>query len=507
MGTGRPGCLPPYVSEFLGMRRNITRTSFQVLLASLIVLAGCRHEVPPMEPVPDRATPRWVLLPPDDDTFFHGVGSAPIGLDPARDREAALENARQALLSDIQARLADYLQPWRAVSFDTGRVVWDAFASVLDDVDPFDTYYDGRRRQYWCYLRLAAGDLEAILEQRRNAMAPRARRHLDEARDRKRRGELVRAIQEAVAAYSYCCGPEGLFMAGRVEGAAIRTEVEDLLGGLLDDVLVVKVDGPEQCRGSGLHDTRLVVEAIQPSRQKVLVGLPIAFRFIRGTGQIGPAGVTDDQGRASVELQALNPRISPVEIDASLDVNALLRRARLDPLPGSAWKGLPIPGVPFVITLVPPRLLLANIERGGTGGGRAAVIVAELADALRRQGIDVQEADVDYLVNPQVFEKVERGEDPGVVDGVDLIGVVAISLERIRKEKGQYQDVLYGEGTAVFRLFDLERRALVIDVRMEREVSGFSAGDVERNFFLQCMDELRTRVVDTLTEQPFFGRP
>ncbi len=469
------------------------------------MLVACHHEVPIEEPVADRATPGWVLLPPDDDDYFHGVGSAPRGLDPEQDRAAARADAQAALLHDIQQRLGNYLDRWPVVSRDVERVVWDAFAQVLEEVPPADTYYDSRRRQYWCYLRLSLSDLHSTLMERLETMAPRARKHLEQAQLRNQKGQFVRAIREAVAAYAYCAGPEGLFMPGIASGGALRDEVEDLLEGLLEDVMVAKVEGPHQCRGSGLRDTRLVVQVLQPSRQKALERVPVAFRFIRGMGEVDPSAVTDEKGRASAQIHALNPRVSPVTIEVKLDVNRLLEWERLQPLPEAAWVRLPVPGVTFDITLVPPRLLLANIERGGTGGGRGAVIVAELADAFRKQGIDVQEADVDYLVNPEVFEKVERGEDPGEVPDADLIGVVAISLDRIRKQKGQYQDVLYGEGTALFRLYDLERHAVVIDVRMDREVSGFSAGDVERNFFLQSMDELRTRVIDTLTEQPFLG--
>ncbi len=487
------------------MARNTFCRSLPVLFVGVVAFAACHHEPVPAEPVADRATPRWVLLPPDDDTYFHGVGSAPMGIDPAWDQKAALDNARLALLADIRTRFASFLGAWHALSDDVDAVVWDTFAGELDGIVPVDTYYDSRRRQYWCYLRLPTQDLHTLIERRGDSLAPRARKHMREAEARRRHGELPRAIQEAAAAYAYCAGPEGLFMEGDHPGIALRDEVVDLLTGLLEDVAIAKVEGPTRCRGSGLRDTRLLVRVVQPSRQRPLEGVPVAFRFTRGSGQVDPVAITDDDGLATAQLQALNPRVSPVEIVASLDMNAMLKKARVAPLPASAWDRLAIPNVPFVITLIPPRILLANIERGGTGGGRGAIIVGELADALRAQGIEVQQADVEYLVNPVVFEKVEKGEDPGPVPDVDLIGVVAISLDRIRKEKGQYQDVLYGEGTAVFRLFDLERHVLVMDVHMDREVSGFSAGDVERNFFLQSMDELRTRVIDELTEHPFFG--
>ena len=180
------------------------------------------------------------------------------------------------------------------------------------------------------------------------------------------------------------------------------------------------------------------------------------------------------------------------------DPQGLLAAARLPALSDEALSFLVLPSLSFSVTLEAPRLLLTHIERGGNGGNRSALVLAELVEAFRNKGLTVKDASVEMLVNPEVFYKVEQGQDPGDLMETDLVGVFLVNLTGIRKEKGRYQDVLYGMGEALFRLYDLERNVLRMDIRLPQEVTGFSQMDVERNFFLQATDEMRDRVLGEL---------
>lgn len=474
-------------------------------LMLLLLLSACiarKAGTDAVVAVNDRPPPIWIRITPEDPGYFHGIGFVAESQDLNADYAAAANKARENMLEDITGNLK---RGAGARVSDRGvfaRLAWDGVLSELQQMPPQDVYLEAHKHRVWAYVRVGQAELGQLLERRKGPLEAKARKSISQAESYLQSGNLVDALREQVAALHRLAGPEGFSIKGSGD-SLLRQEVEQNLVNMLAKVKLTALSGPEGGPPSVLREIPLVLEARRADDNQPLSRFPVAFHFSRGEGSITPAALTDSQGRASARLEAVDPRISPAEVTAMPDLQALLTSLHLTPLPDSVLEPLPQPNARFSFNLSPPRMILTHFERGGTGGNRSALVVNELAEAFRSQGMQVREPDVALLVNPDVFQKVEAGRDPGNVDETDFIGVLSISLNQIKSSRGKYQTVMTGEGTAIFRLYDMSRHLLVMDINMNQAVTGFSQGDAERNFFLQSMDELRSRVLDRLAEDPF----
>lgn len=485
-----------------------TRCRGPLFLLLLSLLSACIARNPGTEgvvPINDRPPPIWLRIVPDDAGYFHGIGMVPQSNDPVADQSLAAGRARESMVVEILASLKrTYLNEVPDPTlFD--RLAWDGLLLELEQLPPQDVYLEAHKRRLWVYVRVGRAELQQILDRRRVQLEPKARKSLGQADALWQSGNLVEALREQLAALHRVAGPEGLQMKGNAS-PLLRLEIEQGLSRMLSKVTLMRFSGPSGGYPSTLTETPLVVQATRSDDNTPIRAFPVAFRFSKGEGSVTPTGLTDASGQFSGVIQSVDPRVSPAEVLATPDLQALLAASKLTTLPETAFEKLSMPGARFHFTLNPPRMLLTHIERGGTGGNRSSLVINELAEAFRGQGMLVRDASVGFLVNPEAFRRVEGGKDPGDVPETDYVGVVSISLDKVKAQKGRYQTILTGEGVALFRLYDLSRRLLVMDVRMEQAVSGFSQGDIERNFFLQSMDELRARVIDQLAEDPFHLR-
>ncbi|MFM7200902.1 MAG: hypothetical protein ACKO6N_08945 [Myxococcota bacterium] len=455
-------------------------------------------------PITDRAPPIWLRVIPEEPGFFHGVGFTSQSNDPAADQKQAALRAREAMVGEITSSLKRSLSGNGIEPGMWERLSWEGVLTDLEQLTPADVYLEQHKHRVWAYVKVGRADLQQLLERRKGQLEGRARKHVAQAETFWQAGQLVEALREQLAALHRLAGPEGLMISSG--GTLLRVEVERGLSRMLDRLTLSRVAGPDGGHPSQLRDVPLVLKATRKDDNTPLVKLPVAFRFTRGAGSVTPTGLTDGSGQVSAQLFSVDPRVSPAEVLASPDLQALLTASKLTPLPDTVLDPLKLPAAAFTFTLNPPRLLLTHIERGGTGGARSSLVINELGEAFRQQGITVSDASVSLLVNPETFQKVETGKPIGPISEADFIGVVSISLERIKPQKGRYQTVFTGEGLALFRLYDVTRSMLIMDIRMNQSVSGFSKGDVERNFFLQSMDELRTKVMDQLAEDPLHMR-
>lgn len=455
-------------------------------------------------PITDRAPPIWLRVIPEEPGFFHGVGFTAQSNDPAADQKQAALRAREAMVGEITSSLKRSLSNNGIEARLWERLSWEGVLADLEQIPPTDVYLEQHKHRLWAYVKVGRADLQQLLERRKVQLEGRARKHIAQAELFWQSGQLVEALREQLAALHRLAGPEGLMIASG--GSLLRVEVERGLARMLERLTLARMAGPEGGHPSQLRDVPLVVKATRRDDNTPLVKLPVAFRFTRGAGSVTPTGLTDGAGQVSAQLFSVDPRVSPAEVLASPDLQALLTASKLTPLPDAVLDALQLPAAAFTFSLNPPRLLLTHIERGGTGGARSSQVINELGEAFRQQGITVSDASVSLLVNPETFQKVETGKPIGLISEADFIGVISISLERIKPQKGRYQTVFTGEGLALFRLYDVTRSMLIMDIRMEQSVSGFSKGDVERTFFLQSMDELRTKVLDQLAEDPLHMR-
>lgn len=472
-----------------------------------LLLAACIPASRPLNegvvPIAERPPPSWMRTTPDDPDSYHGVGYVPQGLDPAVDARLAADKAREALLGDIQAGLRRAMvgQPGEAL---LTRIAWDFLTQELSLIAPKDLFPEPHKKRVWAYVTLKRDELAQLLERRRTQLEPRARKHMALAQDAMNNRAWAEALREQLSALHRVCGPEGVLMRG-TNLPLLREEVEAGLNRMLLEIRVSRVSGPEAGDLASLRLNPLVVQVLR-SGGEPLSRLPVAFRFSKGEGSVTPTALTDSSGTASASLFSVDPRISPAEVMATVDLQGLLGLARLTPLPDVVLEGLSLDSARFSVTLSPPRMLLSHVERGGTGGNRSRQVMDELAEAFRKQGITVRDASVNMLVNPEVFRQVELAKDPGEVKDIDYIGVLVIALDKVTATKGKYQTVLTGTGLASFRLYDLAGKSVAIDVTMPQSVTGFSQGDIERNFFLHALDELRARVLDELAEAPLLMR-
>lgn len=452
--------------------------------------------------VNDRPAPMWIRITPEDPGYYHGIGFVPETQDITADCNAAALKAREAMIDDITSNLKRGLGSKLPDQQLFSRLAWDGVLADLQQTAPQEIYVEAHKHRVWAYVRVGQAELGQLLDRRKAQLEPKARRSIQQADGLWQSGNLVEALKEQLAALHRLAGPEGLTIKGNSD-PLLRNDVELGLVRMLGKVQFTAISGPDGGPPSVLRETPLVVEVRRADDNQPLARFPVAFRFTRGEGSITPTALTDAQGRVSAQLQAVDPRISPAQVLASPDLQALLTSSHLTPLPDSVFEPMPLPSARFTLELSPPRMILTHFERGGTGGNRSTLAINELAEAFRAQGMQVREADVELLVNPEVFQKVEAGRDPGNVSDTDFVGVVSISLDQVKQSKGKYQTVLTGAGTALFRLYDMSDHTLVMDIRMQQSVTGFSQGDMERNFFLQSMDELRSRVLDQLAEDPF----
>lgn len=472
-----------------------------------LLLAACIPAAKPLSdgvvPIAERPPPAWMRATPDDPDSYHGVSYVPQGMDPTVDARLAADKAREALLADVQAGFRRGLagQPAEAI---VPRIAWDFLAQELSILTPKDTFPEPHKKRVWAYVTLKRDDLAQMLERRRSQLEPRARKHVLAAQEALNNKAWADALREQLSALHRVSGPEGVLMRGTTL-PLLRDEIEAELNRMLLEIRVSKVSGPEAGDLTSLRLNPLMVQVLRTGGEP-LARLPVAFRFSKGEGSVTPTAQTDPTGRASASLFSVDPRISPAEVLATVDVQGLLGMAKLTPLPDAALLNLTLDGARFSVTLNPPRMLLSHIERGGTGGNRSRQVVDELSEVFRKQGLTVRDASVNMLVNPEVFRLVEAGKDPGDVKDIDYIGVLVIALDKVTATKGKYQTVLTGAGVASFRLYDLSSKSTPIDVTMLQSVTGFSQGDIERNFFLQALDELRSRVLDELAETPLLMR-
>lgn len=486
-------------------RQLLRWASWVIGLALTFSVACAGRSASPGEPVANQA-PTWTYRKPDNPDLLLGLGRAPFAGDRKRARETALALARDDLLKSVKVttrrwvhQRSDLPDP-QLIDATWEHTLWDRQEEVLAQLATEAWYEEADRGRIWVLLTVDRATFEEELGRFADRIPKAIEGSLGKADAARRKQNLPQEIAAVGAALVIVAGPEGLTVASpRDPHRLLRQDVEDRLRAALGGVRVVP-ESPPSSLPPGTVDVALVARAEDPSGGAL--SIPLQFAFSQGEGVLGDASGPDNKGRSTAHLVGVGPRDPRIVIRVSPDLARMVDgsdvEGRLIERATAAWD---LPYADLEIEVIPIRLLLTYIERGGAGGQRGALLVDELGAAFTAAGAELVVPNMQTLLKAELFETLARGAAvPQSVSfpDVDLIGVAMVELSA-HTTQGRAPEMHAASGTGSFRLYDPAEQRYLLEVSTgPLSFSGFSQTDAERGFFFQASDRLRDRVIEEI---------
>jgi len=479
-----------------------TRLWMAVLLGTAILgpFPGCGGRRLSSGTVIEEGAPTWTKIRPENEQMRHGIANAPLTVDLEASQDAAIDAARHDLCLHLRRWLLLHTVLPSGQNADGENMGWEAtdwgvFEETLPDVTVEALFVDHQFGHVWAHVTLPLERLKTHLKLREARVLAEATQHMNAADMARRTRGWSEVLRELTIAFAVASGPEGLRVESR-SGDLLRVETTRRLQRLVERLEVRRLIGIDAARSGRQRDAFLMVQARHRQTRMGLGGIPIVFSFEEGGGSLSAVPLTAESGRTRAEITYLRGRTNPTVVEATLDLARLLMLSGRPPLPEETLALITLPRAYFPIELSAPRVVLMQVARGGAY--QDAQLLTDLTQILEEGGAMVTQPTVDMLSNPIIFTQVERGENPGDVDQIDLVGVIVLDLEDVQGKRGRRGGVRYGAGHALFRLFDLNLDELVGDIQIEGESAGFSNADVQQSFFRQAAQDLKVRVEATL---------
>jgi hypothetical protein len=253
--------------------------------------------------------PSWLNEYPADPRYYIGVGSA-LKSDDASYQQAARESALAELISQIEVNVSTTMEFLEQEQDESYENFFSAFTQTqarktIEDYEIVDSYDDGS--EFWMYIRLSKSDYERRLQEKMSIAKRSATTALKDGSQAFASGDYELALSSFTNGLADIAPYIDRPMEVNYEGQNIDLFAE-LRSNLRDVVALYRIvdsGGPTagQVGKSGESPFKLRLEYKDSGNP--VEGVPIGFRFIRGSGDFSSAVLTNSEDEVSVELNKI----------------------------------------------------------------------------------------------------------------------------------------------------------------------------------------------------------
>lgn len=277
--------------------------------------------------------PQWILQHPNEEGFYHGVGSSNMNYNPEDYIQVAKKNALSDLTGAISVKISsntvfkqiednnNYIQEFES----------DIRVSMQDELEGFellDSWTDTKTKKYWVYYRLSKQKYADIKRQKLERAKKLSKKFYEEARTKTKEGDVQNALilfsKSIDAIKNHLDDDLSVFTSeGPVElSTAIHKGIQDLYGNI--SFFSQRPEINITVLSSSDEKLPLATSYQLNGRKTRHAGIPIHFHFTKGDGVVSKRLVSDAEGKMNARISKMISKEKHQEITASLDIDFLI---------------------------------------------------------------------------------------------------------------------------------------------------------------------------------------
>ena len=335
------------------------------LLLGMVLVTG----VAPQAEQTDQP-PSWVSRRPSADAYFVGIGVAPREDDLGASRDRALKYA----LGDIAAQIeTDVLSETRLEDVEDAESLEQRYhaeittmvSGRLEGVEIVDTW-EGRSN-CWAYARLSRDAFHRLRQERIDRARLLALELYTEAEDQLAAGGTAAALSlyvQALVPLGQCLG-DPLEATHRGDTLVLRAQVPLGIQTLVSSLRLeaAPVDSPLK-QGANIDVPLQVVahEEDAAGSRRAVAGLPVAYAFTRGSGDLEGRAWTAGDGVAASRLTAIRGPDRSQLVTARIDLESFLSETDDGVVAAGELRRFPAPSSVFHLECLPRTAYMASSE-------------------------------------------------------------------------------------------------------------------------------------------------
>lgn len=401
----------------------------------LILLSACSAKL--QAPDPEALKPAWLKDQPYRDGYYTGIGhSAKSGTNNYI--QAAKKSALDDLVSQIKVNVAStsvlsFFERDQHFREEYEQIIKTTAADELEEFELVDAWEDAGN--YWVYYQLSISRYRQIKEEQKRNATILAKDYYSKGLEAEASGRRIQAIGFYFQAFRSL---------EKYLGEAIRVTVGDR------ELLLVNEVYASVQRLLDMIKLQVAPSEIQINRRLVqsqidfvatamyedgspAVGLPLAARFEKGSGEIFPEYTTGENGEARVLITRISSVENEQRVGVEVNVDALSGTGT-SPVYALITKTLNVPRAPILLKVQRPVVFLTADERSFGDSRATDQISNRLKNLLMNNGFqftgDKEAADLWF----DVAANSEKGSVSGSIYITYLTGIIKVMAMKEGKE-------------------------------------------------------------------------